>query len=417
MSRFAIFILSACVLTIFSCKENEIALDQSSNAISDYTKDIEYLASDALEGREVGTQGEILASKYIATRYKEVGLRAEGDDNTYFQHFTVKQKSNPHADEAAEDDPEIKGRNVVGYIDNKAATTVVIGAHYDHLGYGDSGSLHRGEKAIHNGADDNASGITAIIELAKRLKASELKNNNYKFVAFTGEEKGLWGSKHYVENQNENAKPINYMLNLDMVGRLKENKLMLNGTGTSSEWDEIIDECNTTSINLIKKESGMGPSDFASFYNKDIPVLSFFTGQHKDYHKPSDDPEFINYEGIESVVDLIERIIAEGDDEGKFDFVKTKDESARSGGFKVTLGVIPDYMYQGKGMRIDGVSGGKVAEKAGIVTGDIVVKMGEHEVIDMQTYMDALNEFEPGASTNVVVKREGKEVIKEVTFD
>jgi len=413
MSKLKILIVSI-VVTVAAC-QTPSNLDQSSNAIDQYKIDITYLASDELEGREIGTQGETLAAEYISAQFQKLELIPAGDNGTYLQHFAVKQKSNPHAEQAAPDDPEIKGKNVLGYIDNKAENTIVIGGHYDHLGYGGSGSLHRGESEIHNGADDNASGITAIIELAKRLK-NGAKHNNYLFIAFSGEEKGLWGSKHYTNNPDRALNTINYMINLDMVGRMEENKVLINGTGTAPDFDGIIDHSNTFDLTVIKKSSGMGPSDYTSFYLKDIPVLSFFTGQHEHYHKPGDDPEHINYDGIELTVDFIEKIIHNLDSKGKMAFSKTKDEQARSGGFKVTLGVIPDYMFDGKGMRIDGVSDGLTASEGGLENGDIVIQLGEHEIIDMETYMDALNEFEKGSTTEVIVKRNNEKLTKTITF-
>ena len=416
MLKFKNTYLFLLIIGLFMSCANAPSLDQTSNAYDQYKKDISYLASDELEGREIGTKGETLAANYIKDAFEKIGLEGAGDDGTFFQHFAVKQKSDPHAEEAAPDDPEIKGKNVLGFLNHNAKNTIIIGGHYDHLGYGEFSSLHRGERAIHNGADDNASGITAMIELAKRLKTSST-NNNYLFIAFSGEEKGLWGSKHYANNPDRDLKSINYMINMDMIGRMEENKILINGTGTAPDFDQIIDYSNIFELTVIKKASGMGPSDYTSFYLKDVPVLSFFTGQHEHYHKPGDDEAHINYEGIETVVDFIEKIIFNLNDKGKMAFTKTKDEQARSGGFKVTLGVIPDYMYDGKGMRIDGVSDGRTASKGGLENGDIVIKMGEHEVINMETYMDALNKFEPGASTEVVVKRGEDVLTKEITFE
>jgi C-terminal processing protease CtpA/Prc len=167
---------------------------------------------------------------------------------------------------------------------------------------------------------------------------------------------------------------------------------------------------------LVEKESGVGPSDHTSFYLSDIPVLHFFTGQHEDYHKPTDDQELLNYEGMYQISDYIFSIISDMDDNGKLAFKKTKNESESAPRFKVTLGVIPDYLFEGKGMRIDGVTEGKPAEKAGIVKGDVVVKMGDIDIVDMMSYMTGLSKFEKGNSTTVEVLREGKIVKTEVTF-
>ncbi|MEP7169027.1 MAG: M20/M25/M40 family metallo-hydrolase, partial [Bacteroidota bacterium] len=192
---------------------------------------------------------------------------------------------------------EATGHNIIGYIDNKAINTIVIGAHYDHLGYGGEGSLYRGAPTIHNGADDNASGDAALIELARILKNSNDKSNNYLFIAFSGEEKGLLGSNYFVKHPTIDLKKVDYMINMDMVGRMKkdEHTLQVLGVGTSPEWKEVVEKINIDSVKIKEAESGVGPSDHTSFYLADIPVLHFFTGSHEDYHKPSDDEDKINY--------------------------------------------------------------------------------------------------------------------------
>ena len=310
------------------------------------------------------------------------------------------------------------GHNVVGYLNNNAVNTIIIGAHYDHLGHGEiEGSLYRGEPAIHNGADDNASGVSLIIELARKLSASNLKNNNYLFIAFSGEEMGLFGSKAFVNSDLFKKYSINYMLNFDMVGRLDtSNILIINGTGTSPAWT-ILDQIKIDSIKIKKSEGGIGPSDQTSFYLKDIPVLHFFTGSHQDYHKPSDDADKVNFVGMESVLDYVYVLIEDLNQKEKIAFTKTQDASKEDiPSFKVTLGVVPDYAYSGKGMRIDGVSDGKPASKAGLLAGDIVIKLGDYDVSEMMSYMKALSKFTKGDTTNVTFLRDGKELILPVTF-
>jgi len=321
--------------------------------------DVVFLSSDLLEGRETGSKGEQLAADYIASRFKTIGLNPAGSENTWFQSFDFTVKDHPHAEGNGK--PRT-GKNVLGFLDNGAAHTLVIGAHYDHLGYGHSGSLHRGEPAIHNGADDNASGIASLLYLAEKLKNSSLKSNNYLFMAFSGEEFGLFGSKHFTSNSTLPIKNVNYMLNMDMVGRLnEENVLVVNGVGTSPAWKTFFEKTNGQNLKLTTTESGFGPSDHTSFYLQDLPVLHFFTGQHTDYHKPSDDSELINYEGIVRVSDFILDLIADLNTKGKLEFTKTKDENEgrRASSFKVSLGVIPDYTYSGTGMRIDGATEGR----------------------------------------------------------
>lgn len=307
------------------------------------------------------------------------------------------------------------GHNILGMINNNASTTIIIGAHYDHLGYNEmGGSLYRGEPAIHNGADDNASGTALIMELAEMLKSAGYTNNNYLFIAFSGEELGLYGSKFSASSKAIENLNINYMLNFDMVGRLDaENNLIINGVGTSPVFSNL-DDINSKRFILKTTESGIGPSDHTSFYLKDIPVLHFFTGTHNDYHKPSDDEDKINYPGIEKIENYVMDIIANYNNKGKLEFTKTKDDQNEDAPrFTVTLGVIPDYVFDGKGMRIDGVTDGKPASRAGIITGDIVVKMGDYDVLDMMSYMKALSMFQKGDSTTVdIIRGEEKMQVK-----
>jgi aminopeptidase YwaD len=303
---------------------------------------------------------------------------------------------------------EKTGHNVLGYIDNNAKQTVVIGAHYDHLGYGEEGSLYRGERAIHNGADDNASGTAGLIELARILKASSYKSNNYLFIAFSGEEMGLLGSNHLVKHFPMPVEQVNYMLNMDMIGRLKPSDpvLIINGAGTSPEWNSAISSIVIDGVKPKTTESGVGPSDHTSFYLKDIPVLHFFSGTHDDYHKPSDDEHKINYAGQQKIMEFMLQIIAKLDSKGEIAFTKTNDSANEDAPrFKVTLGVVPDYGFDGEGMRIDGVSDGKPAQKAGLKAGDIVMQIGDHKVVDMMSYMKALGKFAKGDKTTVKVKR------------
>ena len=498
--------------------------------------DLEYLASDELEGRETGTQGEALAAKFIADRFKDLGLTPLGNDGSYFQEFEFTDKAkaseenwleidgkrltseefypisysgngsfvgkvidvkyaiqapelsyndlemetdlegkivmfdlsapdgiHPHSkyieyhdlskrlemlekigvsaaivyseDQNAEipsakistrvtpynlpivylnakpsatsvsgkieiERPSKTGKNVVGFYNNSSDRTVVIGAHYDHLGMGDEGSLYRGEeRQIHNGADDNASGVVCLFELADELKKME-SSNNYMFVAFSGEEKGLLGSNYFVKNLPVSKEQLNYMLNMDMVGRLEGEKFSINGIGTSPAL-RIIDSLKVNGLYAKTTEGGIGASDHTSFYLQDIPALHFFSGTHSDYHKPSDDADKINYEGMQKIVNYMLELIDQLDDDGKLAFTKTKNEDSRSTpNFKVTLGVIPDYLFDGKGMRIDGLSEGRPAINAGLKAGDIVIKIGDYDIRDMTSYMQALSKFNKGEESH-----------------
>lgn len=387
----------------------------SDTSFRNLTADIVTLSSDEMEGREVGTEGEKKAADFIVSRFKKIGLAPVGDNNSYFQSFSRKKNNNPHGEDTGSG-VEVSGKNVIGYLNNNVASTVVIGAHYDHLGYGKEGSLYTGPLAIHNGADDNASGIAGLLNLAESISTSGFKNHNYLFICFSGEEKGLWGSNFFIKNYPQ-KNMLNYMINMDMIGRLNaDRKLSISGIGTSPEFESIIDGISEPKFSIKKDMSGLGPSDHASFYNAEIPVLAFFTGQHSDYHKPSDDHQFINYNGIRDIVSYIFNVIKTLDSKSKQTFVKTKDESQTRMSFAVTLGVMPDYMYDGKGMKIDGTKDGKPAQLAGIQKGDIVVKMNSTEVPDMQAYMKCLSLFKAGQTVDVVVIRDGKEITKKVTF-
>lgn len=399
------------MLIAVSCK-------QEAEKVVSMQEDVAYLAADDLSGRETGTAFEKQAAAYLADRFKDLGLESKGS-NGYMQEFTFKPSSNPHQMAVVVEtnsDSVSTGRNVIGYLNNEAETTVVIGAHYDHLGMGGEGSLFREGEAIHNGADDNASGVAVMLKLAKELQGRNT-NNNYLFIAFSGEEMGLLGSNYFVKNPTIDLSKVNYMINMDMVGRLNdENTLAVHGVGTSPVFKQTLFANNDSGLTIAEHESGIGPSDHTSFYIMDIPVLHFFTGQHSDYHKPSDDANKLNYPGMETISTYILNIIKDLDDNGKLAFRKTKDESEEVPRFKVALGVVPDYLFTGEGMRIDGVSEDKPAQKAGLIKGDIVKQMGEHQIKDMMSYMKALSKFEEGESTQVTVERNGELIVVEVVF-
>jgi aminopeptidase YwaD len=312
---------------------------------------------------------------------------------------------------------ERTGTNLAAYIDNKARYTVVLGAHYDHLGYGEDGnSLHANaskDHLIHHGADDNASGTAALLEEARWIKSNEsLKHFNYLFVNFSGEELGLYGSKAFVKEQKIDSVDFAYMINMDMVGRLNDSTraLTLGGVGTSPSWTPVVKMAGPD-FKLVIDSSGVGPSDHTSFYNAGIPVLFFFTGQHKDYHKPTDVATAINYDGEVLVLNYIDDVLTKMDaDNIKPGYIVTKASSVGKVAFKVTLGIMPDYSFQEGGVRVDGVSEGRPAANAGINTGDIIIRLGDHKIAGMQSYMEALSKFKPGDKTAVVIMRNNKEM-------
>ena len=235
-------------------------------------------------------------------------------------------------------------------------------------------------------------------------------------MAFSGEEMGLLGSNYFVKNPTIDTKKVDYMINMDMVGRLKaDSTLAVYGVGTSPIFKQTV-TANNSKFKIVAKESGVGPSDHTSFYHADIPVLHFFTGQHEDYHKPTDDTEKLNYEGMQTISNYIFEIITDLDNNGKLPFRATKNESDSVPKFKVGLGVTPDYLYDGEGMRIDGTRENTPATNAGIQKGDVVMKIGDNDISDMMSYMKALAAFKKGDTTKVTVKREEELIEVEVTF-
>jgi hypothetical protein len=316
------------------------------------------------------------------------------------------------------------GYNVIGYVPAKSDTTIIIGAHFDHLGWGAEGSRYTGtEKMIHNGADDNASGTSAAIELARYFasRKNDLKHSLL-FCAFSGEEAGLLGSNYFSKNMTINPHTVLLMINFDMIGRLKEQEsgLAIFGVGTAKELEEYFRGVDTTKLKFVMKEPGTGPSDHTSFYNQNIPVLHFFTGAHKDYHMPSDDAEFIDVGGINKVADFASATIEHFDKlEKPLAFQKTVDPNAGRMGssFSVSLGVMPDYIAEVKGMRIDGVSANRPAERAGIKAGDIVIEMGGKPINDIYDYMGCLSKYRLHDTTQVVVQRGEQTLTLTVIFE
>jgi C-terminal processing protease CtpA/Prc len=250
----------------------------------------------------------------------------------------------------------------------------------------------------------------------KNDNAEVKDSNNYLFMAFSGEEMGLLGSNYFSKNPTIDAKSINYMINMDMVGRLKaDSTLAVYGTGTSPIFKQTL-KAHNDKFKLIENESGVGPSDHTSFYLIDVPVLHFFTGQHEDYHKPGDDSDKLNYEGMNLISDYIFEIISDLDDNGELAFRTTKNESEETPRFKVGLGVVPDYLYDGEGMRIDGTREETPAFNAGLKKGDVVIKLGDSTITDMMSYMRALSVFEKGDETNISVLRNGETIDTTVKF-
>jgi hypothetical protein len=315
-----------------------------------------------------------------------------------------------------------KTSNIVGYLEGADPKlkdeAIVVGAHMDHLGYGGpgSGSLTPDSHEIHNGADDNASGSAALLELEQAFAyESKSLTRSFIFTAFSGEELGTLGSSYYVNHSFFPLEKTVTMVNLDMVGRLENNALTVYGTGTSPRWNELLLKYNKDSTFILKLiPDGVGPSDHSQFYAKDIPVLFFFTGTHNDYHKPSDDWDKLNYDGEEKVTRFIYNIVKGLDgDATRPSFARTASTTTTGGdsrGFNVTLGIVPDYGETKDGMKIGSTRAGGPAEKAGLQAGDVIVMMGGKKVLNIYDYMGLLGELKAGQEVDVEVMRDGKSV-------
>jgi hypothetical protein len=411
MKKISILLVLFFLTECFAQKKVEI----SDGLLKTYVK---FLASDKLKGRGTGTEGEQKAASYITGLLDKMGSGVQPKGTSgFYQEITFKVKSNPHDTLPT---VERKGKNILAYIDNGAEKTVVIGAHYDHLGMGeDHNSLDANPKGkIHNGADDNASGAAGLLELVRYFNGNNRKEAfNFLFCWFTGEELGLYGSKKFCENPTIDLKTVNYMINLDMIGRLNDStkKLLVYGVGTSPSWIPMLNNMQEY-FSFKYDSSGIGPSDHTSFYLKDLPVLFFFTGQHKDYHKPTDDWDKLNYKGEKKVLELVVRVVEETEKMPPLAFTKTKTTETKSTRFKVTLGIMPDYAFEGKGVHVDGVTDGRPAANAGIMKDDIIVQLGDVVVNSMQDYMAALGKIEKGSEVPAKVLRGGKEITLTVKF-
>ena len=305
-------------------------------------------------------------------------------------------------------------RNVIGILEGSDPILkdqmMIIGAHYDHLGMGGEGSLKPDTVAIHHGADDNASGTSGMLELAQAFAStrSTLKRTII-FMAFSGEEEGLLGSGYYVNHPILPLENTVAMLNLDMVGRLKGRKLIVNGVGTSQGFESLAKKYNSDSTFVLTlTKDGFGASDQASFYGKKIPVLFFFTDIHSDYHRPSDTYDKINYSGMEQVVRYVSALATDLDqtaDKPVYVAVEVPRQQVTGRSTRVYMGTIPDFGEQVQGMKLSGVREGSPASKAGLQAGDIIVKFGKVEIKNLYDFTYALGEYKPGDEVDVVIKR------------
>jgi hypothetical protein len=382
--------------------------------------DLKYLADDARQGRGVGTEGLDSAAAYLAEQFRLAGLRPAGT-NQFYQPFEL----DPTAPALAHSGIGAAAvKNIVGLIPGSgrlAGQTVVIGAHYDHLGLGGSGSLDPDSLGVvHNGADDNASGTAALLETARilgRRAAPDVRT--IIFVAFTAEELGLIGSDYYVKNPSVAIDSTFAMLNFDMVGRLRENKLITGGTGSAPELPQLLDSLNLGyGLTLAAQDDPWGRSDHSSFYAAGIPVIHFLTDTHEDYHRTTDDWDKINVDGIERVAmyaaDLAWNLATRTTNLTYTD--RPRPQQTMAGGSGAWLGTIPDMSSSPGGVRLTGVREGGPAQLAGIRGGDIIVQIGEFAVKDLYAMTDALRSFKPGDVATVAVMRDGERIEMTVTF-
>jgi Zn-dependent M28 family amino/carboxypeptidase len=402
-------------LTIACLFAASISFAQTFSA-TEIQEHIEYLASDKLAGRAPGTKGEKLAYTYIQNEFKKYGLIPQGSKG-YLQPFTYKTMLSIH--DTVANGKSKNGTNVIGFLDNGAAKTIVIGAHFDHLGnHEHASSLDKNKKLIHNGADDNASGTAGVLALAKYFAGNGVTEKcNFLFMCFSAEEDGLIGSKYFTNNPTYELSKISCMLNMDMIGRLNDStqKVTIFGVGTSPAYTQVFAAVQT-SLKMGYDSSGIGPSDQTSFYLKNIPVLHFFSGQHTDYHKASDDADKINYKGEVAILEIMKQVTEQLANLPEIPFTATKQPEQARVSFKVTLGIMPDYSFEGKGVKVDAVTEGKPAQNAGIAGGDIVTRMGDVVINNIYDYMKALSNFKKGEEVTVDVLRNEKPVSFKVVF-
>jgi hypothetical protein len=375
--------------------------------------DIKFLTEDWLQGRATGSPGADSAATYLARRFSEVGLQPAAGG--WFQSFTI-----------GRDAPLLRtgkgglvGKNVIGILPGRDPVlrnqTVILGAHYDHLGLGGFGSLDPDSAGrVHNGADDNASGIAGLIQVAARLAASP-PARTVVFIAFSGEELGLLGSAHYVKEPIYPLDGTLAMINLDMVGRLRAGRLIVYGAKTAKEFPALLDSLNWyAGLDIKAQGDGYGPSDQSSFYAAKRPVLHLFTDLHEDYHRTTDDWPKINLDGLKRVADFaLGLVTALANRRGPLTFVdvpaslplQAAAPTITTPGYGAYLGTVPDMTISQGGVRLVGVRTGSPAEKAGLRGDDIITRIGKTETPDLQAMTDALRSYRPGETVEIVVRR------------
>jgi Zn-dependent M28 family amino/carboxypeptidase len=394
----------------------------------DMRQTVEYLASQELGGRYPGSAGDTLASEFIKYQLRGLKLKriVKGKKKLgYFHNFTYGKTEQRHT------------HNIIAVLPGKDKKLkheyILVGSHYDHLGLGgkDSGSRRPDTLAVHPGADDNASGDAVVLELAKHFKKAR-QSRSIIFAFFGAEEQGLIGSKQFVEWMKKedtgrkhlpnNIKGIVAMVNLDMVGRMRDNSLSVSGTGTSSNFKALAEQvAEKTSVNISCTADGYGPSDQASFVAADIPVLYLTTGGHMEYHTPADVPSTINYDGMQQTLNYTKELVTQlANLPDAPDFINVPSSTTMShASFKVTMGLMPDVTGASTipGLRADIVVAGKPAHKAGMKSGDIIQEIDGKPVNDINEYMERLSELKAGTTIPVKVLRGEETIILQVELN
>jgi len=375
--------------------------------------DIRFLSDDRLAGRLTGSPGADTAAAYLARRFQAVGLQQSAGG--WFQVFPISRDA-PTAQIAHVGG--LTGRNVIGVLPGHDPVlrneAVIIGAHYDHLGLGGFGSLDPDSTGkVHNGADDNASGVAMLIDIAQRLAASP-PARTLVFIAFSGEELGLLGSAYYVKQPVYPLSTTLAMINLDMVGRLRQKRLIVYGSRSAREFPKLLDSLNWyAGFDLKAQGDGYGPSDQSSFYAAGRPVLHFFTDLHEDYHRTTDDWQKINVEGFGQVATFVTGLVtALADRPGPLTLMPSASQMSATTatgppmpGYGAYLGTVPDMTDNPGGVRLLGVRAGSPAEKAGLRGDDIITRIGDTSVTDLEAMTQALRSHHPGDTVSVVVRR------------
>lgn len=425
---------SAALLALLAaaCRPGSPVSDATTADSTSIRRDVAWLADDAREGRGTGTAGYDSAAAYVEARFRTLGLKPvvpvdsmcrSGCTLGYAMPFVAR----PLPGRGSAAPRPLPTRNVAAVVPGRdpalAGEYVIVGAHLDHLGRsGDFALDPEAKDAIRNGADDNASGVAAVLELA-RLVARRPARRSIVFTTFSGEELGLLGSQHWADHMPVPQAQVRAMVNFDMVGRLKEDKLIVYGVATATELKGIVDSANAVAPLVVSAVGdGFGPSDHSSFYAKNLPVLHFFSDLHGDYHRATDDADKINAAGEAKVVALAERVIRTiADRDQALTFVRAPAPAPRAGssreGSNTYLGSIPDMAAGTEpGLRLSGIRAGSPADKGGLKAGDVIVELAGVAVKDLYTYTDALYAHKPGEVITIVVMREGKRVPLTVTL-